>query len=83
MVKETDIYKHKDVYEIDVSDKLKADIEEWNQAYQDTFDNGNPLESGFVSAALTKEHIEQGMQLSVRLQEELGRDYKVEFLRYY
>lgn len=79
MFKETDIFKHKDVNELDISADLKADIQAWDDEYQDTLDHSDPLSSGFSSEELKNDHGQRGAQLSVRLQEELGNEYQVEF----
>lgn len=79
MVKETDIFSHREVNSLPISDDLKEAIQAWDDEYQSTFDSGYPPDSGFISSDLEAAHKRQGAKLAERLQEELGDYYSVEY----
>lgn len=63
MIKEADIFKHREVDELDISDDLKNKIQTWDEEFQNTFDHNDPLGSGFAIEKLRDEHSQRGMQL--------------------
>ena len=79
MIKDTDIFRHKDISGLPISPELKLALKSWDEAYQATFDSNYPPDSGFSSAALEASHVKEGVELARRIQVELGDRYSVEY----
>lgn len=65
---------------LQISSDLIALLEDWDSRYQDTYNPNDPNSSGFSSTEEHEGHIQEGLKLSARLQEELGDEITVEYL---
>lgn len=79
MVKDDDIFHHKVIEDLSISDELKNKLRAWDDEYQNTLDLGYPPDSSFPTTELAVQHAQRGRELAERLQEELGDDYLVEY----
>ncbi|MBD3898324.1 hypothetical protein IEI94_20920 [Halomonas sp. ML-15] len=70
---------HVDVDELPISQALKAKILAWDSAYQATFNDDYPPDSGFSSSEAECMHIAEGARIAKRLQLELEGAYIVEY----
>lgn len=70
---------HFEVKSLPISTALQEDLLAWDEQYQNTFDSEYPPDSDFESSDLRDAHNKQGIELSARLQDELGTEYEVEF----
>lgn len=65
--------------EIDLfDDEFISEIELWNEEFQNTFDDGNPLESGFQDDENEHAFIDKGITITLKLEKKIGS--KVEFI---
>jgi hypothetical protein len=60
-----------------VSQELTADIEQWAEEYDATYDPDDPLSSGFPDERAESAFVAKGAALAARLQRELGSEYAV------
>lgn len=70
---------HFEVRNLPISTALQSELLVWDEEYQNTFDSEYPPDSDFKSSDLRDAHNERGMELSAKLQDELGTEYEVEF----
>lgn len=76
---EPDKMGHVDVDDLPLSEELKAKINEWDGRYQSTFNSDYPPDSGFTSSEAELQHVSEGEQLAISMQQELEGTYKVEY----
>ena len=79
MVKGDDIFRHKEINDLLLSEELKSKLRDWDDEYQNNFDQNDPLGSDFPSSEAADLHAQTGMELAQLLQEELGGEYVVEY----
>lgn len=79
MVKGDDIFRHQDIDDLPVSAELKSKLRDWDDEYQNTLDQNDPLGSGFPSSKDEHLHNQTGAELSQLLQAELGAAYNVKY----
>ena len=79
MVHDGDILRHCDIDDLAISDGLKSKLQAWDDEYQDTFDQNDPLGSDFPSNESAALHAKKGAELAQLLQGELGDEYAVEY----
>lgn len=60
-----------------ISAALVAALDDWRKRWDDTYDMDDPANPGFASADAELRFRQDGKQLAVRLQQELGTDWKV------
>ena len=65
---------------LSLSNHLKSAVQAWDAAYQATFNEDYPPDSCFKTPEEAQKHAQEGHELAVRLQQELGDGYKVEYL---
>jgi len=71
---------HIDIEDLPISQKLKAKIREWDDAYQATFNNEYPPDSGFATPDAQLRHQDEGRRLVKLIREELDGIYTIEYL---
>lgn len=71
--------EHREVTSLPLSADLQNQFLEWDEEYQDTFNQSDPLASCFASQQAEKDHALRGRNLAQRLQDELGDDYEVDY----
>lgn len=72
---------HVAVDELPVSDSLKSALKAWDAAYQSTYNDSYPPDSGFHSSELQEAHRKRGEELADLLQAELGDMFRIEYQR--
>lgn len=60
-----------------ISEELAGLLEQWAHEYDRTLDRDNPASSGFARPEDLRAFVQRGRELSVRLQSELGRSWRV------
>ena len=71
---------HIELDDLTISENLKSAIQAWDDKYQATLDHDYPPDSCFKTPEEAQKHVQEGHELAVRLQQELGDGYKVEYL---
>ncbi|WP_155836871.1 hypothetical protein [Paraburkholderia mimosarum] len=66
--------------DLHVSPHLLAQLDEWNDEFQQTFSDDYPPDSGFNSEDDRKRHNTRGAELATLLQQELGAGVRIEFI---
>lgn len=79
MMRDSGGFRYLDAKDLNVSSKLKEELQDWNDQYQNTLDHDDPMGSGFSEPQLEKAHVERGAELAKRLQEELGDGCLVDY----
>ena len=72
---------HVAINDLPITECLKSDLRAWDEAYQSTYNDTYPPDSGFASHELLEAHWRQGEELLKRLQVELGDGYRIEYQR--
>ncbi|MDR6182161.1 hypothetical protein [Asaia bogorensis] len=72
---------HVEIDDLPVSASLKLALKAWDAAYQATYNDSYPPESGFHSSKLQEVHCKRGEELAERLQTELGDMFRIEYQR--
>ncbi|WP_207265833.1 hypothetical protein [Pseudomonas sp. GW101-3H06] len=78
---DTDRMGHVDIEDLPLSQKLKSKIIEWDSEYQATFNSDYPPDSGFITPEAELRHIAEGEKLAKLIQQELEKNYTVEYCR--
>lgn len=65
--------------DLPISQELKGKIGEWDGAYQATFNNDYPPDSGFSSPDMKFRYVEAWRRLAQKLQQELDGSYVAEY----
>jgi hypothetical protein len=60
-----------------ISQTLKVDLAEWAHSFDLTLNLDDPPSSGFPDAQTEDAFIQQGNELGIRLQKELGQSFEV------
>lgn len=81
MLHDGQIFQHVEVSDLPISYELSCAIQRWDDAYQETFVQQDPSNSGFGSEDLEHDHFELGLSLASELQQELGDDFIVSYER--
>ena len=63
--------------DLPISPSLREDLSGWARSYDGTLNQGYPPGSGFDSREQHEEFVTVGLQLAIRLSEELGSQYLV------
>ncbi|WP_019814197.1 hypothetical protein [Saccharomonospora saliphila] len=75
-----DDYGPEDINEVvQLSDDLLAEIGEWNDRMQRTYNDHAPQDSGMTEPADEASWVADGRRLAHRLKSEAGRDVRVEY----
>ena len=70
---------HIDIEDLPISKKLRLKLSKWDDAYQETFNNECPSDSGFTTFDAELRHKSEGEHLAKLMQEELAGSYTVEY----
>ncbi|WP_108097484.1 hypothetical protein [Pseudomonas sp. GV071] len=70
---------HVDIDDLPISQKLRVRVGKWDSVYQATFNSDYPPESGFSTAEAELQHVAEGQQLAIMMQQELESGYIVEY----
>ena len=63
--------------DLQISQDLKIDLDQWASKYESTYVKANPLDSSFLNDTDEKNFWEEGYALKNRLQCELGSNYEI------
>lgn len=62
-----------------LSSGLASELEQWAAQFDTTLNSDDPLESGFRSSQDEHDFADAGRQLFIKMQKELGPEFKVSF----
>lgn len=65
---------------VPLSDGLLAAISTWDEAFQSTYVESDPVRSGFADATARERFIADGRRLAERLKQEAGQSIVVEYV---